>query len=90
MHHDRPDTGTHPCSPSGQCRATEGPIPSARLTQGLVIAMQQYSRKHVIDLLNHLGVHPVAGEASRALPDPADADQVAKMVDAARPFPAMT
>lgn len=57
--------------------ATEGPIPSARLTQGLVIAMQQYSRKHVIDLLNHLGVHPVAGEASRALPDPVDADQVA-------------
>ena len=38
--------------------------------------MQQYSRQHVIDLLNRLGYIQLAEEASRVLPDPVDADQV--------------
>jgi hypothetical protein len=42
----------------------------------LVIAMQQYSRQHVIDLLNRLGYKQLAEEASRVLPDPVDVDQV--------------
>jgi hypothetical protein len=42
----------------------------------LVIAMQQYSRQHVIDLLNRLGHTQLAEEASGVLPDPVDADQV--------------
>jgi hypothetical protein len=41
-----------------------------------VIAMQQYSRQHVIDLLNRLGHTQLAEEASRVLPDPVDVDQV--------------
>ena len=41
-----------------------------------MIAMQQYSRQHVIDLLNRLGYTELAEEASRVLPDPVDADQV--------------
>jgi hypothetical protein len=41
-----------------------------------VIAMQQYSRQHVIDLLNRMGHTQLAEEASRALPDPADVDQI--------------
>ena len=41
-----------------------------------MIAMQQYSRQHVIDLLNSLGYTQLAEEASRVLPDPVDADQV--------------
>jgi hypothetical protein len=42
----------------------------------LVIAMEQYSRQHVIDILNRLGYTDLAEEASRVLPDPVDADQV--------------
>jgi hypothetical protein len=42
----------------------------------LVIAMREYSRQHVIDALNRLGYTELADEASRALPDPVDADQV--------------
>jgi hypothetical protein len=42
----------------------------------LVIAMEQYSRQHVIDVLDHLGYTQLAEEASRILPDPVDADQV--------------
>ena len=38
--------------------------------------MEQYSRQHVIDLLNRLGHKQLAEEASRVLPDPVDADQV--------------
>ena len=38
--------------------------------------MDRYSRQHVIDLLNRLGYAQLA-EASRVLPDPVDADQVA-------------
>lgn len=38
--------------------------------------MQQYSRQHVIDLLNRMGHTQLAEEASRALPDPADVDQI--------------
>lgn len=41
-----------------------------------MIAMQQYSRQHVIDLLNRMGHTQLAEEASRALPDPADVDQI--------------
>ena len=40
-----------------------------------MIAMQQYTRQHVIDLLNRLG-HTLAEEASRVLPDPVDVDQI--------------
>jgi hypothetical protein len=42
-----------------------------------VIAMQQYSRQHVIDALNRLGYTQLAEEASRDLPDPVAADQLA-------------
>jgi hypothetical protein len=42
----------------------------------LVIAMQQYSRKHVVDLLNRLGYEQLAEEASRVLTDPADVDRI--------------
>jgi hypothetical protein len=38
----------------------------------LVIAMQQVSRQHVIDVLNSLGHTELAEEASRDLPDPVD------------------
>ena len=38
--------------------------------------MEQYSRKHVIDLLNHLGYKQLAEEASRELPDPVDVHRV--------------
>ena len=41
-----------------------------------MIAMQQYSRRHVIDLLNRLGYTQLAEEAPRVLPDRVDADQV--------------
>jgi hypothetical protein len=43
----------------------------------LVIAMQQYSRQHVVDLLNRLGRTQLAEEASRDLPDSADIDRIA-------------
>jgi hypothetical protein len=43
----------------------------------LVITMQEYSRQHVIDLLNRLGYTQLAEEAARILPDPVDANQVA-------------
>lgn len=33
---------------------------------------QQYSRQHVVDLLNRLGLRELADEASRDLPDPVD------------------
>jgi hypothetical protein len=39
--------------------------------------MQQYSRQHVVDLLNRTGHTHLAEEASRVLPDPADVDHVA-------------
>jgi hypothetical protein len=38
--------------------------------------MQQYSRQHVIDLLNRLGYGELAEEASRVLPDPVDVDRI--------------
>ena len=41
-----------------------------------MIAVEQYSRQHVIDVLDHLGYTQLAEEASRILPDPVDADQV--------------
>ena len=37
---------------------------------------RRYSRQHVIDLLNRMGHTQLAEEASRALPDPADVDQI--------------
>jgi hypothetical protein len=43
----------------------------------LVIVMDQYSRQEVIDVLNRLGYTQLAQEASRALPDPVDADEAA-------------
>jgi hypothetical protein len=42
----------------------------------LVIVMDQYSRQHVVDLLNRMGYAQLAKEASRVLPDPVDADEV--------------
>ena len=41
-----------------------------------MIALQEYTRQHVIDLLNRLGHTQLAEEASRVLPDPVDVDQV--------------
>lgn len=38
--------------------------------------MEQYSRQHVIDLLNRLGHTELAEEASRVLPDPADVHKI--------------
>jgi hypothetical protein len=48
--------------------------------KGLVIGMgvEQYSRQHVVDVLNRLGYAQVAEEASRVLPDPVDADWLAE------------
>jgi len=38
--------------------------------------MQQYSRQHVIDVLNRLGYFQLAEEAARVLPDPADINRI--------------
>ena len=37
--------------------------------------MQEYSRQHVIDLLNRMGYRELADEASRVLRDPVDIDR---------------
>jgi hypothetical protein len=42
----------------------------------LVIVMQQFSRQHVVDQLNRLGLTDLADEASRDLPDPVDLDRL--------------
>jgi hypothetical protein len=42
----------------------------------LAIAIDQYTRQYVIDLLNRLGYTQLAQEASRVLPDPVDADKL--------------
>jgi hypothetical protein len=42
----------------------------------LVIAVQQYSREHVIDVLHTLQRPDLADEASRDLPDPVDIDRL--------------
>jgi len=42
----------------------------------LVIAMQQYSRKHVVDVLHTLQRPDLADEASRDLPDPVEVDRL--------------
>jgi len=42
------------------------------------MGIEQYSRQHVIDLLNHLGYPELAEEARRVLPDPVDADWAAE------------
>lgn len=47
-----------------------------RLTRGLVIAMEEYSRQHVVDLLNRMGHTELAEEAARVLPDPVHVDQI--------------
>ena len=39
-----------------------------------MIAMQQYSRQHVVDVLHTLRRPDLADEASRDLPDPVDID----------------
>ena len=47
--------------------------------RGLVIIMaEQYSRRHLVDLLNRLGHVQLAEEASRALPEVVDADWLAE------------
>lgn len=47
-----------------------------RLTQGPVIAMEQYSKQHVLDVLHTLQRPDLADEASRDLPDPVDIDRL--------------
>ena len=47
------------------------------LAGGLGIVMQQFSRQHVVDELNHLGHRELADEASQDLPDPVDVDRLA-------------
>ena len=42
-----------------------------------MIVVEQYSRQHVVELLNRLGYPQLAQEASRVLPDPVDADRAA-------------
>jgi hypothetical protein len=42
----------------------------------LVIAVQQYSMKHVVDVLRTLQRPELADEASRDLPDPVDIDRL--------------
>jgi hypothetical protein len=42
----------------------------------LVIAVQQYSRQHVVDVLHTLQRPDLADEASRDLPDPVDIDRL--------------
>jgi hypothetical protein len=41
-----------------------------------MVMPRQYSRQHVIDLLNRMGYTQLAEEASRVLPDPVDLDQL--------------
>jgi hypothetical protein len=36
--------------------------------------MEQYSRQHIVDLLNHTGHRQLAEEACRVIPDPVDVD----------------
>ena len=43
---------------------------------GSVIAMQEYSMKHVVDVLHTLQRQDLADEASRDLPDPVDIDRL--------------
>ena len=45
-------------------------------TEGSVIAVQEYSRQDVVELLIRLGYRELADEASRDLPDPVDAYQL--------------
>ena len=40
------------------------------------MAMDQYSRQHVVDVLRHAGWSELADEASRTLPDPVDVTQL--------------
>ena len=40
------------------------------------MAMDQYSRQHVVDVLRHAGWSELADEASRTLPDPVDVKQL--------------
>ena len=44
-----------------------------------MITVQQYSRQHVIDVLNRVGYTELAEKVSRVLPDPADIDQLAEL-----------
>jgi hypothetical protein len=39
----------------------------------------QFSRQHVIDVLNRVGYTELAEEASRVLPDPVDTGQLAEL-----------
>lgn len=44
-----------------------------------MVMPSQYSRQHVIDILNRLGYAELAEEASRVLPDPVDIDQLGEL-----------
>ena len=39
----------------------------------------QFSRQHVIEVLNRVGYTELAEEASRVLPDPVDVDQLGEL-----------
>ena len=41
-----------------------------------MVTPSQFSRQHVVDVLNRLGYTQAAEEASRVLPDPVDIDQL--------------
>ena len=43
----------------------------------MAMGLDQYSRQHVVDLLNRLGHKQLAEEASRVLPDPVDTNHLA-------------
>jgi hypothetical protein len=45
--------------------------------EAMGIAMQQYSKQHVLDVLHTLQRPDLADEASRDLPDPVDIDRLA-------------
>lgn len=49
---------------------------SAGLPWGVVIPMEQYSKKHVVGLLNRLGHTQLAEEAQQVLPDPVDVERL--------------
>jgi hypothetical protein len=44
-----------------------------------MVMPRQFSRQHVIDVLNRLGYTELAEEASRVLPDPVDINQVEEL-----------
>ena len=44
-----------------------------------MVTPSQFSRQHVIDMLNRMGYTELAEEASRVLPDPVDISQLEEL-----------